>query len=985
MRTIRRSVYIGLGEVGVNAILQTKKMYEDEFGEGNIPEQIQFVPIASYDFRGRWWPFSDMGELELEVERDGRRFDYMLFERNWHPTWDAVSNAVSKAVSCGDVDVHVVCALGGGLGSGAFLPLAVMLSQDFSKDLINLYGYGLRCKLRDIPIEKQRLCEHAALLELDYYQSVSSSDPIEFTFDRRPFKVYEPLFARYYLIDEQTELGMIVDSKSLTQAVAMALYFQGTEDGYEVSQTLSSVDWKKGNYDCYNKKGWVHRLGVEEVVYDGDAMARRYSLLVKAGLLSQLNAGNEDVAIEAQHWTDSIIERIHSLIAPSVSGEVMIDPSHTYEVVRLFVKKYLEDPEDSPPVRREAICSLRDKVESLCNNIGYCGAKNFLVALQGMVCMIKDESSALVDANKSALLVSSAELEFELEDYGKYLKRIFKSRTAKLEYIHCIAQKAKQTLGYRIGLMRQETIAETFASLNSEICSLLGKVEAMLADVALLREECREALDLTADRIALFRYDLSYKEEITLEVDPSDVSLKNFATSQVVPLAEMTKLELNQALDAYVLSLPRCEEYRSKQLEDVIVGMSSQEYEHFKKEIRMRSAALLPIDARATSLAEKMNQFLFVSMHKSDVTLKSRLEDDQHLMPHSINCHFISSCNPGMKQRMLLLRVDAAIIPYAVESKGAGEIYDAFLYADEHNPHVENFYKIICSGERVEQAKAASVAVQIIDDLLKMSDITQRTVRDWVHDVDLLRLPDEDAAREIRNVCADYLRRVAGVSNLIFFLGELMIVCSGHAALVNEITEQQVKITALRETLWSVRLKSLNILRGQMEKISRHKYILPGVSGFVPVEIDFSGFISTLKASIGDMSETEICSAVKQYAVTLPYAKKHILEMLENLPDEASFDRPLCDSYWLILTYSDDPHKKLRFKNHEQSSSVRYLYTNRVEMKDAVAIYQCRRDFLPSDADRVIEYLLNNHNNPHIDLQICEEMKKRDFNLKPRL
>ena len=44
MRTIRRSVYIGLGGTGIKAIAHVKKMYEDVFGY-DIPRQIAFVAI----------------------------------------------------------------------------------------------------------------------------------------------------------------------------------------------------------------------------------------------------------------------------------------------------------------------------------------------------------------------------------------------------------------------------------------------------------------------------------------------------------------------------------------------------------------------------------------------------------------------------------------------------------------------------------------------------------------------------------------------------------------------------------------------------------------------------------------------------------------------------------------------------------------------------------------------------------------------------
>ena len=45
MPTIRRSIYIGLGDTGVRAIAHTKKMFEDTFGKGNVPPQIEFLAL----------------------------------------------------------------------------------------------------------------------------------------------------------------------------------------------------------------------------------------------------------------------------------------------------------------------------------------------------------------------------------------------------------------------------------------------------------------------------------------------------------------------------------------------------------------------------------------------------------------------------------------------------------------------------------------------------------------------------------------------------------------------------------------------------------------------------------------------------------------------------------------------------------------------------------------------------------------------------
>ena len=42
---MRPSIYVGLGGTGIRAIAQTKKLYEDVYGKGNIPKCIAFLAV----------------------------------------------------------------------------------------------------------------------------------------------------------------------------------------------------------------------------------------------------------------------------------------------------------------------------------------------------------------------------------------------------------------------------------------------------------------------------------------------------------------------------------------------------------------------------------------------------------------------------------------------------------------------------------------------------------------------------------------------------------------------------------------------------------------------------------------------------------------------------------------------------------------------------------------------------------------------------
>jgi hypothetical protein len=315
MANLRRSIYIGIGGAGVKAIAYTKKMFEEAFGVGNIPQQIQFLAIDSdrevsldkslptdieenlllignagvaadlrswYDLRKSQGMFDWMLPVNEQYiprhagfgagqKRTNGRF---LLELEAERVMQKVAMAYNSVMSLGfndlgptEVDIHIVCSLSGGTGSGAFIPLACMIKERFGYN-VNLFGYGIMWGVF-VRMDVTRSCTpyvvgnaYAASLELDYVQSATMHQPVKFSLSGRNFNLHEPLFCRYHALDNVTDDGCCINSLDvLCEMLATHLYAHGAEAGDAIEADFSAIDWRCGHFDVGNKHGWLHRVG----------------------------------------------------------------------------------------------------------------------------------------------------------------------------------------------------------------------------------------------------------------------------------------------------------------------------------------------------------------------------------------------------------------------------------------------------------------------------------------------------------------------------------------------------------------------------------------------------------------------------------------------------------------------------------------------------------------------------------------------------
>lgn len=754
MPKIRRSVYIGIGGTGIKAIANAKKMYEEIFGEDRIPSEIAFVAV---DFDRA---IATDTNLPTRIDRDfinlpnalnplqiyttmSRQGMYKwIFEKNANYIPNNIQNGASQVRTTGRlltelimpniqskidfaiqqvttmrpiseeysvdpdprVDVHIAMSLAGGTGCGSFINIAQYIKERYDSQVV-LFGYGVLYSVfrtmdpGALATPRVRLNSYSAVMDLDYFQSASVTNPVSFVVQGQEKTINSPLYNYFYLVDNTTEAGNIVPHVNLLcQALGTCMYLSGGELGDAVRSMFSNAEWTLGNYNWDNKLGWAHRIGVCQVVYNGEQLADIYALKAKLALIRQLKAAGSDVEQEATNWTEVAHVRedgdeynmlINGIFSPDAFArlrDVVLSADDNYEATYQAIKRYVDNyqtfpsKDDLKPLRERILASLHEKVAGILNGDGgVADVQTFLNSLSRICSGYKGEMENERQTFIASVQTKEAALEEDCKAYQTYSRKPWPlcSKSGKQEHLEGLASASKGVLKAKIEARRREEAAEIFVVLVNEINNILSEVKAINSILDSLMETYSEELVAQQNLKQsnnLFEYDLSAKDRLNLSLGQHDVSLADFALTLSKPMLELTREEFDKALGEYAANLPGCKKYKDVLIDDVIENLSQSEYEKLKLEIAVKSSPLLALrdgglldPATGKTPSQKMNLQYMVSLYKEDINAKSRMESDPNLKLGDFKPQFIPSDTPNMRQRMIFYRSDAAIIPYCAQ------------------------------------------------------------------------------------------------------------------------------------------------------------------------------------------------------------------------------------------------------------------------------------------------------------------------------
>ena len=355
---MKPTIYLGLGGTGNLAVAQAKKLYEEEYGKGNIPASIAFVTL---DFQTDMDEDPDLATdikddfIRIEAAVNPREFLRIRKENNGQFAWmfdgnvGSVDNRISKGAKAvrttgrlyteialdkvmsrfdvikqrvtnidvgaqmtGGINIHMVMSLAGGTGAGSFLTIANALREKYS-NTVNIYGYGVTHGIframdpMGVLTPNVELNTISSIIDLDQLQSASQSNPVELELGSRKIVLREPVFDNFSIVDNISESGHVLSSiKSLCEVVGTCLYAYGNEAGDKVENVLNNVGWKEGGYNVGAKIGWAQGIGACRVVYKGKLMAETYALQAAIELIRQLRQEGSNIHTEAVQWTQAV-------------------------------------------------------------------------------------------------------------------------------------------------------------------------------------------------------------------------------------------------------------------------------------------------------------------------------------------------------------------------------------------------------------------------------------------------------------------------------------------------------------------------------------------------------------------------------------------------------------------------------------------------------------------------------------------------------
>lgn len=363
---LRRCLYIGLGGTGMNAILQTKKMFVENY-KGQVPPMIGFLGIDTdggiYDntidskygdvalLRSEQCPISVKNPKDFYLSqkenllwlpeenadmittldkgagqvRSNGKLAFVINKSNIERaintalagirSKDIVDNEQYEVMNAASKDeIHLVFSVCGGTGCGTFLDVAYLIRK-ICGNQVNITGYAVLPNVFNEMVRggnamaKTKPNAYGALQDLDYLMHLTpNSKKIQLNWLNEVFETNDKPFNSLNLIDNVNENNVTYQHvDELTEMISLALISAAGQIGTATASVGDNVEkcMIQGDLDVGNKKAWVSSIGTCEIVFKGEDIAQIYALKASNRIIQLLLNSCESGNTEANRWIDS--------------------------------------------------------------------------------------------------------------------------------------------------------------------------------------------------------------------------------------------------------------------------------------------------------------------------------------------------------------------------------------------------------------------------------------------------------------------------------------------------------------------------------------------------------------------------------------------------------------------------------------------------------------------------------------------------------
>lgn len=357
---IKRCLYVGLGGTGMNALLHTKKMFVETYGE--VPPMIGFLGVDTdgdaykKELPSKYGPVSLAPNEQTPILVEDAQAAYMTSKEHFtwvHPdnvfaltsmtkgagqirsngrfaltcNFEHLSNKVRDAVSritaagirenkkydadfVGDVEVHMVCSLSGGTGAGTFINMAYIIRQALGK--CKLTGYAVLPdvfeNMSQFGMERVKPNTYGSIVDLDYFMHLNGTEGFQFDYVTTTQKIESRPFSAFFFIDNRNKGGDSYNNiDQLAEMISMALVTSSGELSGSVDSVTDNVEKSIMNGDGMvgNKRAWASGMGACEILFRGQDMSQISALKNAQRILQRMLNSCLDANMMVNNWIDS--------------------------------------------------------------------------------------------------------------------------------------------------------------------------------------------------------------------------------------------------------------------------------------------------------------------------------------------------------------------------------------------------------------------------------------------------------------------------------------------------------------------------------------------------------------------------------------------------------------------------------------------------------------------------------------------------------
>lgn len=358
---IKRCLYVGLGGTGMNALLHTKKMFIDTYGE--VPPMIGFLgidtdggaykkslrsnkgdeiildpteqlpikvkraqPIYNVNKEAFSWIAESnlyaLTSMELgagQVKSNGR----FAFTVNFDEVQRKVDTALAQITNAHIIDnskyellsanteIHMVFSVCGGTGCGTFINMAYLLREKAPD--CKLTGYAVLPDvfkhMSNAGMAKVAPNAYGAIEDLDYLMHMGiGSRPVKIDYIKGSYEIKDRPFNSVIFIDNKNEQGdAYTHVDELSEMISLALVTSAGELSSASASVSDNIEKniREGAMDIENKKAWAAGMGVCEIIYRGQDLSDIYAIKSAINMIERFFNSCQDANLIANNWIDS--------------------------------------------------------------------------------------------------------------------------------------------------------------------------------------------------------------------------------------------------------------------------------------------------------------------------------------------------------------------------------------------------------------------------------------------------------------------------------------------------------------------------------------------------------------------------------------------------------------------------------------------------------------------------------------------------------